>query len=142
VVNFIVDGETIRSVEINGPGSVPAFNYSGQFTGSRTITAEVIDSVLYDGRNNTRLTGLSNNDSSDEFTLSATISGDEEDVTFSWVGGSNAVTIYREDDDSAISCGGGPTGSCTVSYGSLDKNTDYYAMDNADNKSNSITFDD
>ena len=142
VVNFIVDGETIRSVEINGPGSVPAFNYSGQFTGSRTITAEVIDSVLYDGRNNTRLTGLSNNDSSDEFTLSATISGDEEDVTFSWVGGSNAVTIYREDDDSAISCGGGPTGSCTVSYGSLDKDADYYAMDNADNKSNSITFDD
>ena len=140
VVNFIVGGETIRSVEINGPGSVPSFNYSGNFSGSRTITAEVIDSVLYDSRDNVQILGNSSNDDEADLSLSAKESGNK--VTFSWSGGANAVTVYREEDDTPLGdCAGGPSGSCTVSFDSV-KGSEYYAEDNAGNKSNSVKIDD
>ncbi len=46
-VNFKIDGQIVQSYDIAGPGSV-SLTYKPDFSGSRQVTAEVVDSVLYD----------------------------------------------------------------------------------------------
>jgi len=79
-VNFIIDGQNIRSFQVNDAGTV-SFTYTPDFTGTKTITAEVIDSVLYDA--------------------SATA-----DITTS--GGSTALTITHPTPGEDVGSGNGP----------------------------------
>lgn len=55
-VNFLIDGQIIRSFTIESSGEV-SFDYTTTFTGQKTITAEVIDSVLYDASDSDTITG-------------------------------------------------------------------------------------
>lgn len=66
VVNFKVNGNEVQSYEVNGPGQTPSFTYSGNFSGNRTLTAEIIDSVLYDGQDSVVLAGISSPPDEDE----------------------------------------------------------------------------
>lgn len=54
-INFMIDGNVIRSFDIGG--SAYEFSYTPDFTGDRTLTAEIIDSVLYDATTTTTLSG-------------------------------------------------------------------------------------
>lgn len=58
MVEFRLDGNVIEEFEVNNPGNTPFFNISGDFSGSRRLTAVVIDSVLYDNSDNTSLNSL------------------------------------------------------------------------------------
>jgi membrane peptidoglycan carboxypeptidase len=48
-VNFKLDGRIIRTFTVTSPGSLPSFEFTPDFEGTRALVAEVIDSVLYDG---------------------------------------------------------------------------------------------
>ncbi len=48
-VNYIVDGQIVQTVDISGPGSgLASYTYTPDFTGTKAIYAQVVDSVLYD----------------------------------------------------------------------------------------------
>ncbi len=48
-VNYIVDGQNVQTVEIDGAGNgIANYTYTPDFVGSKTIYAQVVDSVLYD----------------------------------------------------------------------------------------------
>lgn len=57
-VEFRLDGEVIEEFEVNSPGTTPFFNISGDFRGSKRLTAVVIDSVLYDNTDSFTLSSL------------------------------------------------------------------------------------
>ena len=56
-VNFSIDGTVIKTYDISGNSY--SFTYKPDFTGDRTLTAEVIDSVLYDAATPVKLSGSS-----------------------------------------------------------------------------------
>lgn len=47
-VNFIVDGQAVNSVNVGASPQTVSFNYTVAVSGSKTVTAQVVDSVLYD----------------------------------------------------------------------------------------------
>lgn len=140
-VNFKVDGQTVSggSFTIDSAGTV-SMNYNANFDGSRTVTAEIIDSVLYDASDSGTITG--GGSVTDELELDeAEVSG--ANTRFQWSGGSGAVTIYRSSNDSVV-CSGSSAGdkSCTVSIAQAIIGTQVYAKDAAGNVSNTRTVSD
>lgn len=145
-VNFIIDGQVIRSFRVSGNGPVPAFTYTPAFTGTKAITAEVIDSVLYDASDSANITAVLDvdgggdgaDDESDLTFESAERQG--VDVRFRWDGGEGDVTIYRADNN-AVLCGSGGS-SCETKLTNAPIGTPVYAKDEDDNQSNTITVTD
>lgn len=127
-VNFKVDGETIRSFNVSSPGVV-SMNYTPDFAGTKRVTAEVIDSVLYNATDSTSVTGTGSG-----LTLtSARISGGR--TRFSWSGGTGRVTIYADGNDL---CGSGSS-SCSVIDDRAPAGTRVYAEDSRGRRSNEVT---
>ena len=113
-VNYIVDGQIVRSFNIDNPGAgLASFTYTPDFSGSKSISAQIIDSVLYDGSSESGT--VSANQSA--FTVLATNVGPNQ-YSFSWsTGGTGAITVYRSNDGSTI-CNGSATGTgCTSGSG-------------------------
>jgi hypothetical protein len=54
-VNFLIDGQVVNTQNISSAGTV-SFNYSPDSSGSKSLSVEVIDSVLYDGTDSTTIT--------------------------------------------------------------------------------------
>ncbi|MES2970859.1 MAG: transglycosylase domain-containing protein [Patescibacteria group bacterium] len=54
-VNFLVDGQVVNTQNIGSAGEV-SFTYTPNFDGAKPLSAEVIDSVLYDGKDSTTIT--------------------------------------------------------------------------------------
>ena len=100
-VEFSVGGEKLgNSPTVSSSGSVTYKNYTPNFNGSKTITATVIDSVLYDNSDSGTITGVGGAPSitsatSDGFTSS----------NFTWSGG--VGTIKRSDNDEDVCSGDG-----------------------------------
>jgi membrane peptidoglycan carboxypeptidase len=130
VVKFSVDGRVVRETTINGPGNVPSFSYPANFRGNRTMVAEVVDSVLYDGRDSVSLKG-SRVEESESFSLSASISGNT--ATFQWSGATGIVRVFDEDGDELCT---GNSGSCTSD--SVQEGDKVYAT-SGDSRSNTAT---
>ena len=114
VVNYIVDGQIVRSFEIDGPGSgLAAFTYTPDFSGSKSISAQVIDSVLYDGSSQTGTITASSGGSSGSYSVTATSLGGNS-YRFVWsAGGSGTITIYKNNDSVICSGSAGGGNSCT-----------------------------
>ncbi len=99
VVEFRVNGSVVQEYDINSPGNTPTFTYSGSFSGTRELTAIVVDSVLYDNQDSTTLSGLGGGNS-----LSASVSGGNgSSWVFTWTNNSGRVTVYRDDNDEPVS---------------------------------------
>lgn len=112
-VNYIVDGQIARSFTVDNPGSgLAAFTYTPDFTGSRGITAQIIDSVLYDASSESGTVAA--NQSS--FTVLAENEGGTS-YSFSWsTGGTGTITVYRS--NGSVICSGAASGSaCTSGSG-------------------------
>lgn len=101
-VNFMVDGQVIRSFQIGGPGAVAPFTYTPTFVGPKNVTAEVIDSVLYDASDSAQLTGVAaGGGGGGDGPLEITDPTDNEDVgnagttttKMSWKGGTPGFTV-------------------------------------------------
>jgi hypothetical protein len=112
-VNYIVDGQIVRSFNIDNPGAgLASFTYTPDFSGSKSISAQIIDSVLYDGSSESGT--VSANQSA--FTVLATNVGPNQ-YSFSWsTGGTGAITVYRSNGSTI--CNGSATGTgCTSGSG-------------------------
>ncbi len=130
-VIFSVDGQELPggTFQINGPGTTVYKNYNPNFSGTKTVTATVVDSVLYDATATSSLSGTS-------LTLdSAKQNG--ANTSFSWSGGSGNVTIYRADNGNSL-CSDND-GTCSVSAGSAPPGTQVYARDSQGNQSSTVT---
>lgn len=93
-VNFIIDGQVIHSVQVSGSGAISSFTYTPNFTGTKTLTAEVIDSVLYDASNSIQITAAGTGSTS-PLKITDPSNGAETGPTVNvkWTGGSGPYTV-------------------------------------------------
>jgi membrane peptidoglycan carboxypeptidase len=136
-VNFKIDGQIIRSIEVGGPGPIQSFTYKPDFTGSKSLTAEIIDSVLYDGTGSVTIRALSSNTSSGGSTqqpITLTQAAYNGAVTeFTWSGSNGSATVY--DSGGTALCSG--NGNCTYA-GDL-SGTQVYVQGSGNRKSATVT---
>lgn len=95
-VNFIVNGQVLPggSFNLNSPGSVVYEKYTPG--ASVTITAEIVDSVLYDASDSKAVSGSS---ASGSTTLSNL---QRSGGSYSWSGGTGTVTVYKGNSGSGV----------------------------------------
>ncbi len=124
-VVFNVNGKEVHSATINNSGTV-TFVFTAQKNGSQSVSATVIDSVLYDSTDSGSFNTNSGNNSDDQ-SLSATSSGGTTQIT--WSGGDGNVSIYNQDGDSI--CNGGESGNCSVNSSNAPVGSFIYAVDNS-----------
>jgi membrane peptidoglycan carboxypeptidase len=123
-VNILVDGQIVQTFTIDGRSSYDT-SYTPTSSGNHIVTAQVIDSVLYDA--------TSSGETISSINLSQGVAG--INVTFSWSGSSGNTTIYTSSGASV--CNG--TNSCTRPKALLPSGTVVYARDNDGNVSPSVT---
>jgi membrane peptidoglycan carboxypeptidase len=96
-VNLLIDGRVVQSADVSGPSSV---KFTVSSSGRKTVTAEVIDSVLYDATARTTANfGGGRNASSLEFG-SATRQG--ANVVVTWSGGTGPYMVHSKDNGQPI----------------------------------------
>lgn len=124
-LNFIVDGKTISTKTIGGPGTY-SISYTPNFSGTKQFKVEVIDSVLYDGSDTTNITGQTS-----DFTLSA--SHFSSRVYFNWSGVNGSVSVFTTNGDFLCSDN---DGSCDVADTKVTSGTSVYAQSGSKKSSN------
>lgn len=106
-INYLIDGQIIKSFNIDGPGvGLAAFTYTPDFAGSKTVSVQIIDSVLYSGASDSST--ISGSGGSTPLTITSpanNATGVGSPVSVSWSGGSPKYTLFLD---------GGAYGSCTV----------------------------
>lgn len=129
-VTFDVGGAQLPggSFQIDSPGTVIYRNYKPDFSGSKTVTATITDSVLYDATASGTISGSS-------LSLSAQTSGGR--ANFSWSGGTGSVTVYRADNGNALCSSNG--NGCDVNTAQALPGTQVYARDASGNQSGTVT---
>lgn len=128
-VTFDVGGAQLPggSFQIDNPGTVVYRNYTPDFSGSKTVTATIVDSVLYDATATGTISGTS-------LSLSAQTSAGK--AVFSWSGGSGNVTVYRADNGNVLCSSGGS--SCDVNTAQALPGTQVYARDAGGSQSGTV----
>jgi hypothetical protein len=96
-VNFFVDGQLVGTSSIADPADTVSITYEAESGGSATVTAQVIDSVLYEATSNAVEVNFSGGGGQ-----SFTISRNGTLVTWNKVDGSKSYKVYW-------SGGGGPS---------------------------------
>lgn len=124
-VNFIVDGNVIKSIDLTDGQSTYSTSYTPTSGGSHSISAQVVDSVLYDASTSSSSVGA--------ITLTQSTAG--ANVTFSWSGNSGNVTVYTS--AGATVCSG--SSGCSRPKALLPNGTSVYGVDSASNPSPTIT---
>ena len=116
-VNFIIDGQVIPggTYTVASPGTVVYEKYVPNFSGAKTITAEVIDSVLYDASSSGTINGSGG---AGNLTILTPSSGQTTggSVTVSWSGGAGPYTVQIDgnticSNTSSTSCAGAVPGA-------------------------------
>ena len=121
-VNFSIDGNVIKSFDATTTSF--SFSYTPDFTGDKTLTAEVIDSVLYDASTTLTLSGTTTS-----MTItSAKVNG--ANTRFNWSSASGTVTIYRSDNNLALCSGTAASGQCQTALINAPAGTSVYGKDN------------
>ncbi len=137
-VNFIVDGQIIRSFNVTGNGPVAAFTYTPDFVGAKTITAEVIDSVLYDAQDSATITAVSpnNDDTDNETPVFESAKRQGANTRFNWSDGDGTVTVYNATTNAVLCSSSGS--SCTTLLTNAPVGTPVYAKDEDGSQSNTV----
>lgn len=133
-VNFYVGRGLVKSFVV---GSSPAtFSHSiSNLTGDQEVSAEVVDSVLYDAKD-TKTVSFGSGANAGIISLGAKATG--ATTTFSWTGGTGTVTVYRVQNNTPI-CSNNANASCSVGAGSAPIGTEVIARDGANGTSNPVT---
>ncbi|MBI2007979.1 transglycosylase domain-containing protein [Candidatus Saccharibacteria bacterium] len=126
-VNFYVNGQLVGSKPISDPADTVSITYNASSGGSGTVTAQVIDSVLYDATSNAVSVNFSGGGSV-KFE-------DANLVSASWSGGTGPYTVKRDDTNTTI-CDE-PAGSTSCAFGPLPNNTQITITDNSTGKTDS-----
>ncbi len=99
VVNFIVDGQIIRSFEVTSNGQSVTLPASA-LSGSGTLTAQVIDSVLYEGTASIAFSSASNQ---------ITLSGSGGNFTWNSISGGSPYKLCYSSSTVTLTCTGNIT---------------------------------
>jgi penicillin-binding protein 1A len=133
VVNFKVNGETIAGGSVSTTQAAAGVTYNPSTSGSVSITAEIIDSVLYSATSNAVTVNVT---SAGAFSLSVTALGGSN-YRFSWTGEDGDVTVYRVSGNTTVAGCVSVGGSNCVA--SLPSGTSVYARDEDGVTSNQVT---
>lgn len=109
-VNFIANGQTVKSVQVDSDGQTATLP-AGTAPAGSTVTAQIIDSVLYDSSSPNSVTVPGGTASNPLTITSAKQTGTKS--KFTWSGGSGTVTIKRSDGTTL--CQDSADSSCTTS---------------------------
>lgn len=116
-VNFLIDGQVVNSQNISSPGTV-SFNYNPDFTGTKSLSVQVIDSVLYEGSDSTTITasgGGGGGGGSGPLTITDPATENQSlgaSYTVKWSGGSGTYTVKV---DTTTYCNGTAAFTCLIS---------------------------
>lgn len=126
-VNIKVDGQNVQSFEANASPS--SFTYTANLTGSHTVTAEVIDSVLY-SNSDTQTKDFGSGPTQTSLSLSAQRQGAR--ANFEWQNSNGVVTVYRSSDNSVLCSGSNAADDeCDVAIAQAVVGTSVYARDSS-----------
>ncbi len=142
-VTFSVDGQVLAggSFSISSPGVV-TFDYTPDYTGDKTVTATIVDSVLYDASDSaSSITGTGGGGGGPQANSPITITQAKRTAgitKFKWTGGNGAVSIFPFAGGTAF-CG--PSSSdCQTTLATASVGTKVYAKDDDGNQSPSFTI--
>ncbi len=115
-VNFYIDGQVVNTQSIDSDGTV-SFNYKPDFSGTKSLSAEIIDSVLYDGTDSTTISASNSGENSlTLFTPGANADTTRSGTIFTWsdLGSGILYNVYW--DCGGLSHNSPKTGLTTNSY--------------------------
>ncbi|CAN5409049.1 hypothetical protein BH10PAT3_BH10PAT3_3330 [soil metagenome] len=124
-VNILVDDQVVQSFDISDGTNSYSTSYTPTSNGSKSVTAQVIDSVLY--------SATSSAESITPITLTQGTAG--SNVTFTWSGNSGPVLVYNSSGN--LICTGAI--NCNKQKAQVPNGTAVYARDSSNNLSPSIT---
>lgn len=140
-VTFFVGDEAVKTLNITGPGTV-SYNYSPNFTGKRTVRAEVVDSVLYDASDTGSITVAASNNNgggnggnggnSDDISLTSSTTTESPAYNLTWSGGTGPFNV-TVDGSPAASCQNNSNRSCVLAFPDKDKDYAIVINDSAGN---------
>lgn len=136
-VNFISGGQVVHSANVSNGNTIASYNPEANFDGSKDFTAEVIDSVLYDGQSNVvSFTGQGSNTGAPTMNTPSTtggIPGNPAFTVFTWSGGTPLYNVYDEDDN--LLCPNVNSTTCQIAYALAPQDTKVYVRDGNNKKS-------
>lgn len=131
-IEFNVNGQRVHSRQVSSSGTV-TYVYTAKSGGRHTVSATVIDSVLYDSTD-TATFNSSSGAESDDFTIEGRAQGGT--TTISWENGDGDVTILNENGDTLYN--GNSSGTYSVNSGDAPKNSVIRAVDSNGNEATAI----
>lgn len=134
-INIMVDGRVVQSFTVDSSPATVSHNFANNLTGNHEISAEVIDSVLYDAKD-AKTVDFGSAPVSGVISLNASTNG--ANASFSWTGGNGTVTVYRVSNNQPL-CSGGASGNCSVASGNAPPGTEVIARDGSNGISSIAT---
>ena len=133
-INFKVGDQIIQTKNVNNSPETVTFSYTPTITGQQSVSAEIIDSVLYDSVDSLVVTFGGSTVTTGPTITSAKITGAK--TKFKWSGGTGNVTIYKQGGTPLCSGGDGDCEENSVPNAIL--GTPVYAEDTTGAKSNTF----
>lgn len=113
-VNFYVNGQNVGSKAVSDPSDTQSITYTPTSSFSGTVTAQVIDSVLYDTTSESQTVNFTPPGAPAITGFTATTSGTS--IVFNWSGGTAPFTVYKSDGTTPVggNCTSTSSNTCTV----------------------------
>ena len=100
-------------MNISSSGIV-SVNYTENFSGSRTVTATIVDSVLYDASDTGTISGSSaGGGGGGNLTLTSAKRNGNSSVSFTWTGGQGPFSVFLASGGSALCSAPTNNNACT-----------------------------
>lgn len=135
-VTFSVDGQILPGGSFNiGSSGTVSMEYTADFSGTKTVTATIVDSVLYDASDSATITGSSGGGSQGNSGGLNLISAQRTSgtVKFTWSGGTGPYTVHRDNPANTLLCGAAAGNTCTYPA-NLSSGTEIYIKDGEGNR--------
>lgn len=129
-VNFYVNGQLVSSQPVSDPADTVSITYDATSGGSGTVTAQIIDSVLYDATSNSVEVNFSGGGGGLSFD-SAKFQG--ANTKFKWSGGSGPYTVSKGGSPIHSNCTSVSDTECSVPSGLAPPTTVVTIQDSAGN---------
>lgn len=139
-VNFFVNGQNVGSRGVSAAQDTVSMDYTATSSGNATVTAQVIDSVLYDTTSNAVTVNFQPGGTGPPTITSANASGGT--TTINWSGGSPNFTAYNANTNTPLvggNCSGNSGSSCSVPTSSAPPGTPVYVRDGGNKQSSTVT---
>ncbi|GAC1386644.1 MAG: hypothetical protein NVS1B7_3770 [Candidatus Saccharimonadales bacterium] len=149
-INIMIAGQIVQSYNIDNPDGNLALNFNYPGNGAQEVTAQIIDSVLYDASSgpvtitfNVDKPAAGGTAPTSPLTLNPPVAdADTKVINFSWTyTGSDTptVAVYKKSEPNIALCQMKGTNSCSVPYALIPSGTEVFARDSADHQSNYVT---